>query len=79
MLRYLARKRAFFFGVLIFTATGTRNYGDKLIEQIWNKQPVSEPTLILFVIYLAITCFILGYFLALEINVKEPPAKKPKS
>lgn len=78
MLRYLTRKRAILFGLLILTANRTWNYGDKLIEQLGTRQTVSQSTLVLFVIFLSITCFILGYFICLELNVKEDPAKKTK-
>jgi hypothetical protein len=78
MLRYLTRKRAILFGLLILSANRTWNYYDKLIEQISAKQTVSQPTLIQFIILLGITCFILGYFICLELNVKEESVKKAK-
>lgn len=68
---YFTRKRAFLFAILIFAATRTWNYGDRLIEQLSTNQPIIPLTLILFIIFFGITCFLLGYFISLEQNAKE--------
>jgi hypothetical protein len=78
MLSYLTQKRTVLFGLLILFGNRTWNYYDKLTEQLSTRQPVNQSTLIQFIILLSVTCFILGYFICLEVNVKEEQLKKSK-